>query len=154
MNEFLKLLTVFGSGMIGLWEGIPVGFVLQLPPLVTGAVSALGSTVATLLVVMLGEQVRARLVRAPTAPTAPTEGSPARPERLIDRVWRRYGIIGFGLMAPCLTGAPIGVAIGLFLRAPTGRLLLWLVAGIVLWSILLTTAGAYGSEGIRRLVTR
>ena len=143
----MKLLSVFALGMIGLWEGIPLGFVLRLPPLATGIASALGSMVATLLVLVLGERVRARLIRH--RPQA--EGR--QRERLIDRVWRRYGIIGFGLLAPCLTGAPIGIAMGILLRVPAGRMLFWLLLGIVLWTTILTGAGVYGSAGIRRLIT-
>lgn len=144
----IKLLSVFAFGMIGLWEGIPLGFVLKLPPVLTGIFSALGTTFATLLVLILGERVRTRLVRR--RPQA-TEDVPR--ERLIDRVWRRYGIIGLGLLAPCLTGAPIGIAMGLVLRAPAGRMLFWLLIGIVVWTVILTGAGVYGSAGIRRLIT-
>jgi hypothetical protein len=140
-----KILSVFAFGMVGLWEGIPLGFVLGLPPVVTGLTSAIGSTVATLLAMLLGERIRARL-----ATKRANEGP--RRDRLIDRIWQRYGIVGFGLLAPCLIGAPAGVALGLFLRAPWGRLLFWLIAGIGLWAVVLTAAGAYGSEGIRRLI--
>jgi hypothetical protein len=142
-----KLLSVFGFGMIGLWEGIPLGFVLRLPPLLIGLFSALGSAAATLLVVVLGKRLRSWLLRHRTPQK---EG---QKERLIDRIWHRWGIIGLGLLAPCLTGAPLGVALGLFLRAPAGRLLFWLLLGIVLWSALLTGAGVYGSAGVRRLIT-
>ena len=147
MDVLIKLLSVFAFGMIGLWEGIPLGFVLRLPPVVTGLVSALGSTVATLLVMVLGERVRERLARR----RPPKEGAPR--ERLIDRVWRRYGIIGFGLLAPFLTGAPIGIAMGILLGAPASRMLFWLLIGIALWTVILTSAGVYGSAGIRHLIT-
>jgi hypothetical protein len=140
-----KLLSVFALGMVGLWEGIPLGFVLGLPPLVTGLTSAIGSTVATVLAMLVGERIRIRLA------ARRAKGGPPR-DRLIDRIWRRYGIVGFGLLAPCLIGAPAGVALGLFLRAPAGRLLFWLIAGIGVWAVILTGAGAYGSEGIRRLI--
>jgi hypothetical protein len=143
----LKLLSVFGSGMIGLWEGIPLGFALGLPPVVIGFTSACGSALATVLVTLLGDRVRRRLVRP-----RPAEGAAGR-ERMIDRVWRRYGIIGLGLLAPGLTGAPVGVAMGLLLRAPVGRMLFWALAGIVLWSAALTGAGIYGDAGIRRLIS-
>ena len=123
---WIKLLSVFGLGMIGLWEGIPAGFALRLHPVAIGAVAGAGSICATLLVVALGEPVRARLLRS----RAETAGSGK--ERMIDRVWRRYGLIGLGLLAPALTGAPIGVALGLWLRAPVGRLLRWAILGIVL----------------------
>jgi len=143
----LKLLSVFGFAMIGLWEGVPLGFVLRLPPLLIAGTSALGSTVATLAVMLLGERIQARLAGR-------RKKAADQKERLIERVWRRYGIIGLGLLAPCLTGGPVGVAIGLLLRAPPRRLLFWMLLGIVLWSALLTGACVYGTAGIRRLITR
>lgn len=144
---WLKILSVFGLGMIGLWEGIPAGLALRLPPLVIGAVSAAGSIFATLLVLLLGDRVRTRLLRGRD------ENGPKK-ERMIDRVWRRYGVIGLGLASPCLIGAPLGVALGLFLRAPAARLLLWMIIGILAWAVILTAAGALGTEGVLRLLRR
>ncbi|HEX3597688.1 MAG TPA: hypothetical protein VHU80_21415, partial [Polyangiaceae bacterium] len=142
-----KVLSVFGFGMIGLWEGIPMGFVLQLPPGVVGVVSASGSISATLIVFLLGERIQAWLLRR--------RGNvrKEKDERLIDRIWRRYGVVGFGLIAPCLVGAPVGLALGLFFRAPVRALLSWLLVGIVCWAALLTVLGAYGSASIRHLIT-
>jgi len=141
-----ELLAVFGLGMVGLWEGIPLGFVLHLPPLVTGLVSGLGSTAATLIVLLLGEGVRARLARR-----GAQDGREKR-ERWIDRAWRSYGVVGFSLLAPGLIGAPLGVATGLLLGAPARRLVPWLIVGIAVWTVILTTAGAYGAAGIRAVV--
>jgi hypothetical protein len=55
------------------------------------------------------------------------------------------------LLAPLLTGAPLGTALGMALGAPTGRLLLWMSLGIAAWSALLTVAGALGLAGIEAL---
>src|SRR5262249_12589876 len=125
---WLKLLSVFGMGMIGLWEGIPAGFALRLHPITTGVTSAVGSLTATVLVLLLGSRIRERLLRR----RPPKNEAEVPRERLIDRAWRRYGVIGLGLLAPGLTGAPIGVALGLSLSAPVRQLLGWLIAGIVL----------------------
>lgn len=143
----MRVLSVFGFGMLGLWEGIPAGFALRLPAVVVGVVSAAGSLTATLLVLLLGERVRARLIRPRP------DGEPAQ-ERMIDRVWRRYGVIGLGLLAPGLTGAPLGVALGLFLRAPVGKLLAWLFVGVVVWTVALTMVGMAGAAGVTRLFAK
>ena len=149
--------------MIGLWEGIPLGFVLRLPPVAIGLASALGSTTATLIVLVLGEGLRERLLRRRVAAGAGGAGGAGGPagaaggvekrERLIDRVWRSHGLVGFALLAPILIGAPLGVATGLFVGAPARRLLPWLLVGIALWTVVLTVAGAFGSAGIRALIT-
>ena len=142
-----KLLTVFAFAMIGLWEGIPLGFVLRLPPMAVGLASALGSTAATMIVLFLGEGLRTRLVRRRG------KGRGVGRDRLIDRIWRSYGLVAFSLVAPVLIGGPLGVATGLVLGAPARRLLPWLMLGIVLWTAVLTLVGAYGSAGVRALIT-
>lgn len=144
----LKLLAVFGLGMTGLWQGVPAGFALKLHPVVTGVTAAAGSLVATVLVVFLGDRLRERLLRR----KQPADS--AQRERLIDRVWRRYGVVGLGLLGPGLTGAPLGAALGLSLRVPARRLLSWLALGIVLWSIALTLVGIFGVAGVLRLLGR
>jgi hypothetical protein len=144
MSVIVQISCVFAFGMIGLWEGIPLGFVLGLHPVLIGFLSALGSTVATLAAMALGERIVRRLEKKRAA-------APSR-DRLIDRIWHRYGVIGLGLLSPCLIGAPAGVALGLLLRAPGGKLLFWLIVGIGLWAVILTGIGVYGSAGVRRLI--
>lgn len=143
---WLKLLAVFGLGMTGLWQGVPAGFALRLHPLVTGLTAAAGSLLATVIVVFLGDKLRSRLLRRKPQP----EG--VKSERLIDRVWRRYGVVGLGLLGPGLTGAPLGAALGLSLRVPARRLMVWLTLGIALWSVGLTIVGVVGMAGILRLL--
>jgi hypothetical protein len=49
-------------------------------------------------------------------------------------IWERYGVIGWGLLG-----------------APRGRLLIWLGAGVLLWTTILTVAAASGIEAVRDL---
>jgi hypothetical protein len=120
---------------------------MQLHPLLIGATAAAGPITATMGVLLLGERLQRRLAgsRNPEAPAR---------DRLIDRVWRRYGVVGLGLVAPGLTGAPVGVALGLWLRVPPPRLLFWLLVGIALWTIALTGIGVSGDTGLRHLIRR
>ena len=65
------------------------------------------------------------------------------------RVWDRYGAIGFGLLAPFVTGTPaIGTVIGIGLGASRRQLLIWMNVGVLVWSVLLTAAVALGIAGV------
>lgn len=141
----MKLLTVAGLGAIELWVAVPAGLALQLHPVAVAAIAGIGAVLGALAVVLLGEGVRTWLVRRHGG-----KGMKGRHE-LVHRVWRRYGLIGLGLLAPLLTGAPLGAALGLALGAPPGRLLLWVSLGVVLWTIGLTLAAALGLAGIEAL---
>ncbi len=137
-----KLLTVFCLAMLELWAGISAGLALQLPPMVTGATAAAGALLGVLAVILLGEHVRAWLLQQHKGK------GPGGNEKRIYRIWERYGVIGLGLLAPLLIGAPLGTALGLALGASPRRLLLWMSLGILAWSALLTFAGATGVKAM------
>lgn len=145
---WLKWLAVFGLGMTGLWQGIPAGFALRLHPVATALLAGTGSLLATVLVLVLGDKLRDRLMRRKKK-----DGEIPR-ERLIDRIWRRYGVVGLGLLGPGLTGAPLAAALGLSLGVVWRRMLFWLTLGIVLWSLGMTVAGMAGTAGILKLLGR
>lgn len=145
MEIVVKLLTVLGLGAVELWAAIPAGLALQLHPVTVGVAAAAGAMLGAVAVVTFGERVRTWLMQRHGGKEEDGQHG------TLYRIWRRYGVIGLGLLAPLLTGAPIGAALGLALGAPAGRLLLWIGFGIMLWSSALTLAGALGLAGIETL---
>jgi hypothetical protein len=139
-----KLAAVFGLAVVELWGAIPAGLALQLHPLVVGATAALGAMTGALVVLITGERIRTWLLRL-------HRGGGDKPHGSTYAIWLRYGVIGLGLLAPLLIGAPLGAALGVAFGAPRGRLLLWMSTGIVLWSAGLTSAFTLGWAGIRTL---
>jgi hypothetical protein len=65
-------------------------------------------------------------------------------------IWIRFGVPGWGLASPLLVAPAMGTAIGLLLGAPRGRLLMWMAAGVVIWTTILVTAGALGVQLLRQ----
>ena len=145
MDLVFKLLPVIVLAAVELWAAIPAGFALGLHPLLIGITAAAGAISGTFAVVLVGDRVRNWLVHR----HAGEEGK--KQPGLIHRIWHHYGLIGLGLLAPLLTGAPLGAALGLALGAPTGRLMIWMSFGIVLWTTILTVIGALGWAGIKAL---
>jgi uncharacterized BrkB/YihY/UPF0761 family membrane protein len=107
--------------------------------------AAIGAIMGVLVVLTIGERIRNGLLQR--------HGGESKDKHhgRIYRIWVRYGVVGLGLMAPLLVGAPLGTAIGIALSAPAGRLLLWISLGIVLWTAVLTLVGALGLAGIEAL---
>lgn len=132
----VAVLTVIGLGALELWAAVPAGFALGLNPVVTAVAAGVGATVASVAVLVAGERLRARLTHG--------RHQPGRPDSMIGRLWHRHGVVGLGLAAPLLVGAPAGTAIGVALGAPPGRLLRWIILGITAWAAILTTAGVMG----------
>jgi hypothetical protein len=140
----LKVLMVLGLAAVELWTAIPAGLALDLHPVLIGVVSAAGAILGVVVILILGERVRSWLLRK--------RGGEKSQHGRIYRIWVRYGVVGLGLLAPLLTGAPLGTALAIAFGAPPGRLLLWMSVGIAAWSALLTVAAALGLAGIESLM--
>ncbi|BAH45027.1 MULTISPECIES: small multi-drug export protein [Brevibacillus] len=136
MDVLWKAGSVTLSGMFELWAAIPVGFMLQLPPVLIGIFSAVGAIISAGAVIFVGGSLRNWLLKR-------VENRSKRQGRMW-QIWDKYGVVGLGLTSPLLTGAPLGAAIGISLGAPTKKLMLWMSVGIIIWSALLTAGVAFG----------
>lgn len=133
-----KLLTIFALGVAELWAAAPAGVVMRLDPVMVCLVAALGAVSGGTVVILLGERVKAWLERKRKREKL------EKRRGLLFRVWQRYGVIGWGLLAPLLVGSPLGAAFGLVLGAPPRRLLIWLSVGSLLWSAVFSAVSALG----------
>jgi len=138
----LKILTVFVASADELFFGIPIGFGFGMDPILICVLAITGGITGGVLVVTLGDKIRQWLLRRHKKKDTEENKKPSA----IQRVWEKYGVVGLGLLAPLLTGVPIGAALGVAFGAPRVKLILWLSIGTVIWSILMTTAGALGLE--------
>jgi membrane protein YqaA with SNARE-associated domain len=135
-----KLASVFALGVAELWAAAPAGALMGLNPALVCLVAAAGAISGGAAVLLLGERVKAWLRRR-------HERERLEERRgLLFRVWRRYGIPGWGLLSPLLVGSPLGAALGLALGAPPLRLLPWLCAGSLVWSAVFSLLAALGKR--------
>lgn len=133
-----KLVVLFALGVAELWAAAPAGMAMGLNPVLVCLVAAAGAVSGGTAVVLLGERVKAWLQKRRKREQFEAQGG------LLWRVWQRHGVAGWGLLAPLLVGSPLGAALGLVLGAPPRRLLPWLAAGSVLWSIVFSAVFAMG----------
>lgn len=145
MEQFVKIVSVFFLGTFELWAAVPAGLAMNLQPVIVAAATTAGGIGGAVAVILLGERIRDWFNRRYV--TGKAEEKPG----IVRRIWDRYGVVGLGLLAPLLTGVPIGVGIGIAFGAPAGKLLWWSSVGTVLWTIGLTVAGAAGKSGIQQL---
>jgi uncharacterized membrane protein len=136
---FSQSLIVFGLALIELSLAIPTGFILELSPVAIAIASITGAALAAFIVALAGERLRAWLVRQRYGRFL-LDWQQGRAQK----IWIKYGVIGLGLLAPLLTGAPVGALLGITFGIPRRRLMLWMTIGIVLWGIGLTLAGVLG----------
>jgi hypothetical protein len=134
METLYSVIVIFIAGIFELWLAVPLGFVLNLSPLITAFFSALGSITAVVIVTFSGAELRTKFLKWRYG----TDEGPKRGR--IYEIWKKYGIIGLGLLSPLFFGAPLGTALGIILGSDKYHLLLWMILGIVIWSAGLTLA--------------
>ena len=135
MNEVLKLLSTAAAGALDVWVGIITGVALGLSPALSGAVSIASAIVGVTLGVAAGGRLQQLIYRSRRL---------AKRRERIERVWKRYGIPGLALQAPLLTGPLLATLLALTLGAPPRPLLLWMLASVVIWGVVLTGGIALG----------
>lgn len=141
-----KLLSVLTLGAVELWAAIPAGLVLDLNPVLVAVTAAAGAIIGALAVILLGHRLRDWLMKHHG-----DEKKPGGKRGFIYCIWDRFGVAGFGLLAPVLTGAPLAAALGVSMGVPARRLLVWISIGTLIWSPLLTAAGVLGASGLESL---
>lgn len=141
-----SIIIIFAASIIELWLAIPLGFVMEVNPVLIAIISAAGSILSAFVVTILGDNLRNRFIKWKYGDEKALEKS-----RLYE-IWNKYGVIGLGLLSPLVFGAPLGAAVGIALGAEKERLLLWMSIGIVLWSISLTLAGVMGLLALENMV--
>ncbi|MDQ3791338.1 MAG: small multi-drug export protein [Actinomycetota bacterium] len=132
MNQLLKLLS---TAALDVWVGIITGVALGLSPALSGAVSIASALAGVTLVVVAGGRLQELIYRSRRL---------AKRRERVERVWMRYGIPGVALQAPQLTGPILATLLALTLGAPPRPLLLWMLASVVFWGVVLTGGVALG----------
>ena len=133
-----KLLSIFALAFFYFWPAIPAGLALGMSPLLVILTTSLSYACGVAVVTLLGERVRAWVIRRLGRKADVTSDS------FLRRIWEKYGMVGLGLLSPMTVGAQIGAAIGLALNGKPRNLFIALSLGGLVWSIALTAAVTLG----------
>ena len=142
----IGVLSVFAWSFFSFWSAIPAGIALGLPPLLVLATVTTSYVCGVVLVVLPGGRLRAWVMQHYG------DRAEDKPDSAIRRAWRRYGVIGLGLLAPMTVGAQIGAVVGISLNVAPRRLLVWMSLGALVWSILITAAVLLGLLGMQSVL--
>lgn len=143
--ETMMVLTVFWLGVLSLSTAILTGLVMELPSLVVGVTAAAGSLSGVLIISLIGERLKVKLLWQSRIGEGQLYGQ-------IYRIWNRYGVIWLGLLMPLLFNTALGTALAVSLGIERKRMVASVSLGIFLWSIVLTVAGTLGWIGLKTLV--
>ncbi|AUB55660.1 MULTISPECIES: small multi-drug export protein [Methanobacterium] len=140
------IIIIFTASLVELWLAIPLGLVMGVNPIIITIVSSAGAITAAIVVTILGDNLRTRLLKWRYG------DENALQETRLYKVWNKYGVVGLGLLSPLIFGAPLGAAVGIGLGAQKNSLIIWMSIGIILWSIGLTVAGSTGILTLEQMI--
>ncbi len=157
MNELLAYLAVLVAAAIPWLEVllvVPAGIIAGLPPVPTVVVAAVGNTLTLVPLVLAGDRLRGwwRARRGPAEPADPAgaleaEEPPGRSGRA-RRLFDRFGLPGLAALGPLLTGIHVAAVVALAAGSDRRPTLVWLTAGVVVWSALAAIATVIGIEAL------
>jgi sterol desaturase/sphingolipid hydroxylase (fatty acid hydroxylase superfamily) len=111
----------------------PMGLAMGLAPMVAVPTVTAGGVAAFLVSLFAMDFIKARWPRKPRERSSKTRD---RAHRLLLRV----GPVGFGLLGPALVGTWVAAVAGAALGLARWRLLVWLIAGVTVWTVILVLA--------------
>jgi Ca2+/H+ antiporter, TMEM165/GDT1 family len=124
---------------------IPAAVLAGMPPGPTARSRSLGNLSTVVLVAVAGDRIigwwrRRRPER---------ERSPSRRSERAGELARRWGVPGLAFLAPLTTGTHLATVAALTTGAATGRVLRWMIAGLVFWSAAVAIATVTGVTAFR-----
>lgn len=120
--------TALGLGFVYFISAIPAAVALGLSVWVAALLAWLGYSAGGLVVVLLGDPLRRRLMGRFRIEEKLGSGS------LLMQSWERFGLPVFGLLAPVTIGPQAGALLGLALGTPVRPLLFALSLGALPWA--------------------
>jgi membrane protein YqaA with SNARE-associated domain len=145
-NILFRIVSIYLVGITGIWKAIPVGMALRSHPVETASFTALGSITAVVMLYYFGEYVK-RWVQKKWS----REKIENRKGKL-SAIMNKYGTAGLGIICPGLFGPITTIVVGLLIVKQTSKLMPYLVAGIILWSFLLTWVATLGLDLFKHLL--
>lgn len=140
------LLLIFVTGLLGIWKAVPLGILLKVHPVLIFSMSALGSIVGVLILFFFGNKIRDYVLRKRVSNKKDSK------ESRITKLFEKYGAAGLGFFGCLLIGPIMTIILGMVVVKSQKKLLYWTLAGVVVWSLVLTILGVFSVELFSKLV--
>lgn len=140
MTTVIQIITIMALGAVFFWGGFPAALAFKFHLITAGLITAAGAEAAVLLAFIMGKPFQSMIMRKFPVWMEKTRNGKA------GMIFQKYGMPGLGLIAPVVPGAPQAVLIGLALNARPGIILLWVTAGIIFWTCIVTIGLGCGIE--------
>ncbi|MFA9446626.1 small multi-drug export protein [Egicoccus sp. AB-alg6-2] len=124
---------------------IPAAVLAGMPPGPTTLLALAGNLSTVVLVGVAGD----RIIESWRARRPDRDRQPSRRTRRARELAQRWGVPGLAFLAPLTTGTHVATVAALATGAGTRRVLRWMAAGLVFWSLAVVVVTVAGFEAFR-----
>lgn len=136
----MVLVSVFLLAFIEISLPLPIVFVMDGSVEAAFFTIALAGSLGSLFFIYLSQPIRRWVVKR--------YGMESLIFRRTERFMVRYGAAGVGLLAPMILGHAATAVGAVVLGAPTAKLAIWMIAGVVLWTLIYYVAFLMGGSAL------
>ncbi|WP_043932651.1 small multi-drug export protein [Bacillus sp. EB01] len=143
--QYITLFLISILPLLDVFYIIPVGIVLEMSPVAVGIIAFLGNFIMVLVFALFFKQIsewRNKRREKKGKLKASKRETRAR------HIWEKYGLPVFALLSPSLLGTDIAALTALLLGSSKVKVITWMGASLVIWSILMTVGSVYGLKYI------
>ncbi|MCY3640153.1 MAG: hypothetical protein OXG51_08535 [Gammaproteobacteria bacterium] len=134
----MALVSVFLLAFIEISLPLPIIFVMDGSVEAAFFTIAVAGSLGSLFFIYLSQPIRRWVVKR--------YGMESLIFRRTEQFMVRYGAVGVGLLAPMILGHAATAVGAVVLGAPTAKLAAWMVAGVVLWTLIYYVAFLMGGS--------
>lgn len=156
--EYVLLFLLAAAPWLEVFLVVPLGIVRGLNPVAVSIIGFAGNWIPILLIGFFFTRItawlRKRRLRKQTASSGIDSTLPQDDASLVStkkttkarRIWDRYGMPGFAIIAPAVIGTDIAALLALSFGSAKQRVMVWMTISLALWTILLAYCTYYGIE--------
>lgn len=142
----IDYILIFLMGMLGIWKAIPLGLLLKAHPVFIFLFTALGASAAVLILFFFGNKIREYILRKRARKDKKSK------ENRAAKLFEKYGAAGLGFLGCLLMGPNMTIILGMLVVKSQKKLLIWTLAGVVVWSLILTVIAVVSIDLFNKLL--
>ena len=125
------LYKIFLVGLMATFEiyvAIATGMAFNLSSNVLFFTTVTGGIIGVFVAAFLGDKIRALILKY----KKPKINKPGNKDKLMMKLWEKYGVVGVGFVGTFIVGAPVSIGIGYGFGIQPKKLVNWCLLAVVL----------------------
>lgn len=146
VSIIIDYVLIFLMGMLGIWKAVPFGLLLKAPPVAIFFMTSMGAAAGVLILFFFGGKIRNFVLRRRSV-----KHKNAR-ENSAAKLFAKYGVAGLGFLGCLIMGPNMTIILGMVAVKSQKKLLYWTLAGVIVWSMLLTLIAVISIDLFKKIL--